>query len=327
MGAFSILWTERDTFAFNGRYNQQRYVNIWPQPVQKPHPPVWLPGGGSIETWQWCAKMDDVYAYLSYFGYKDGRATMPGFWDEMARLGKDRNPYRAGFLQFVGVAESRDKAMELYRAPAEYCYGRCPRGWITRSGEENAMKYALGTVLLAGGLALALSASAADVLTLTSLQIQDNGTLAVKNACADKQRTPNCVGENVSPPLAWAGVPDGTKSFALLLFDPEGRAPAGVSHMVIYGIPADVKGFAEGELSKESPKFVGGKNLMGTGLYFGPGTPPNTDWHHYTWTLVATDLDPKAPELKPGMTREELAAALKDHVKGSAGLVTRFKHP
>jgi Raf kinase inhibitor-like YbhB/YbcL family protein len=189
------------------------------------------------------------------------------------------------------------------------------------------MKYVLGTVLLAGGLALSLSARAADVLTLTSPQIQDNGTLAVKNACADKQRTPNCVGDNVSPPLGWSGVPDGTKSFALLLFDPEGRAPAGVSHMVIYGIPAEVQGFAEGELSKESPKFVGGKNLMGTGLYFGPGTPPNTDWHHYTWTLVATDLDPKAPELKPGMTREELATALKDHVKGSAGLVTRFKHP
>src|SRR2546429_3685696 len=51
----------------------------------------------------------------------------------------------------------------------------------------------------------------------------------------------------------------------------------------------------------------------------------NTDWHHYTWTIVATDLDPKA--LQPGMTREELAAALKDHVKGSAGLVTRFRHP
>jgi hypothetical protein len=40
---------------------------------------------------------------------------------------------------------------------------------------------------------------------------------------------------------------------------------------------------------------------------------------------IATDLDPKA--LQPGMTREELAAALKDHIKGSAGLVTRFRHP
>ena len=124
---FPILWTERDTFAFNGRDNQQRDVNIWPRRVQKPHPPVWLPGGGSIETWQWCAKMDYVYASLSYFGSKDGRATMPGFWDKMARLGKDRNPYRAGFLPFVGVAESRDKAMELYRTPAEYWYGLCLR--------------------------------------------------------------------------------------------------------------------------------------------------------------------------------------------------------
>src|SRR5215510_6726373 len=130
------------------------------------------------------------------------------------------------------------------------------------------MKYALGTVVLAGVLALALSARAADVLTLTSPQMPDNGTLAVKNACADKQRTPNCVGENVSPPLAWSGVPDGTKSFALLLFDPEGRAPAGVSHMVIYGIPAEVQGFAEGALSKESPQFVG--DVLEGGVPLGP---------------------------------------------------------
>jgi Raf kinase inhibitor-like YbhB/YbcL family protein len=129
----------------------------------------------------------------------------------------------------------------------------------------------------------------------------------------------------LSPPLTWSNPPEGTKSFALLLFDPEGRAPTGVSHMVVYGISADEKGFAEGELSKESTKFVGGKSTMNLGIYTGPCTPPNTDWHHYTWTLVATDLDPKA--LQPGMTREELGAALKDHVKGSAGLVTRFKHP
>ncbi len=118
-------WTEAETFAWNGRFNQQRYVNIWPRPVQKPHPPVWIPGGGSVETWRWCAAMDYVYAYLSYFGYKAGQATMTGFWNETAKLGKDRNPYRAGFLQFVGVAESRDEAMRLYREPAEYFYGRC----------------------------------------------------------------------------------------------------------------------------------------------------------------------------------------------------------
>src|SRR3978361_434471 len=59
---------------------------------------------------------------------------MKGFWDEMGRLGKDRNTNRAGFLQFVGVAETREKAFELYKPAAEYFYGRClhtdPR-WAT----------------------------------------------------------------------------------------------------------------------------------------------------------------------------------------------------
>jgi len=177
------------------------------------------------------------------------------------------------------------------------------------------MKYALGSLLFAGALALSFGAARADVLVLTSSALKDNDQLAVKNACADKQRSPNCVGE----------------SFAIVMLDPEGRAPAGVVHMVIYGIPGDVKGFAEGELSKESEKFVGGKSTMEKNTYWGPGTPPNTDWHHYTFILMATDLEPKDPALKPGMTRDELAAALgvgtpNSHVKASAGLVTRFKH-
>jgi alkanesulfonate monooxygenase SsuD/methylene tetrahydromethanopterin reductase-like flavin-dependent oxidoreductase (luciferase family) len=142
-------WTERDTFAFNGRFNQQRYVNIWPRPVQQPHPPIWVPGGGSVETWRWCAEMDYVYCYLSYYGYQIGRATMDGFWHEMARLGKDRNPYRAGFLQFVGVGESRQHAMDLYAEAAEYFYGNClhidprfaaPPGYATEATQRMGLE-------------------------------------------------------------------------------------------------------------------------------------------------------------------------------------------
>ena len=44
-------WTEREPFAFNGKYTQLRYVNIWPRPYQEPHPPIWVPGSGSLETW------------------------------------------------------------------------------------------------------------------------------------------------------------------------------------------------------------------------------------------------------------------------------------
>ncbi len=118
-------WQEPDPFAWNGRFQKLRYVNVWPRPVQRPHPPVWIPGGGSVETWRFSAERDYVYCYLSYFGYKLGQATMRGFWEEVKHLGLEPNPYRAGFLQFVGVAESRAEAMDLYREAAEYFYGRC----------------------------------------------------------------------------------------------------------------------------------------------------------------------------------------------------------
>ncbi len=135
-------WSATEPFAFHGRFHQQPIVNPWPRPLQKPHPPIWIPGGGSVETWQWCAQMDYVYAYLSYFGYQAGAATMAGFWEEMDRLGKDRNPYRAAFLQFVGVAETEQQAIELYREPADYFYNRClhvspnwsnPPGYMTEA--------------------------------------------------------------------------------------------------------------------------------------------------------------------------------------------------
>ncbi len=64
-------------------------------------------------------------AICRYYGHKVGKATMDGFWAEMDRLGKDRNPYRAGFAQTVCVAESRDQALEIYQDAAEYFFGRC----------------------------------------------------------------------------------------------------------------------------------------------------------------------------------------------------------
>ncbi|MPY93223.1 MAG: LLM class flavin-dependent oxidoreductase [Acidimicrobiia bacterium] len=118
-------WTTPDPFVFNGKYTQLRYVNPWPRPIQQPHPPVWIPGGGSVETWEWCVRNDFLYAYLSYFGYQRGRQVMDGYWETVDRLGADRNPYRAGFLQFVGVADSDAHAEELYSEAALYFYNRC----------------------------------------------------------------------------------------------------------------------------------------------------------------------------------------------------------
>src|SRR5919197_5668310 len=122
-------WTRAEVFPFNGKYTQLRYVNIWPQPLQKPHPPVWIPGGGSIETWEWTAARDYVYCYLSYYGYKRGKATMDGFWDAIARMGVEDNPYRAGFLQLVCVADTDAEAERLYFSHVHYFYQKCLNVW------------------------------------------------------------------------------------------------------------------------------------------------------------------------------------------------------
>ena len=144
-------------------------------------------------------------------------------------------------------------------------------------------------VAAAGILLLAGTAHAAEVFTITSPAFKDGTLLAKKNAGANKSN-PNCVGENVSPPLEWTNVPAGTTSFALVMTDPEGR-----------GIGT----------AKQS-------------IYMGPCTPPGSP-HHYTFVLIATDLDPKA--LPPGLTKLELFDKLNGHVKGSTGIIGLFKNP
>jgi alkanesulfonate monooxygenase SsuD/methylene tetrahydromethanopterin reductase-like flavin-dependent oxidoreductase (luciferase family) len=117
-------WSEPDVFSFNGKYTQLRYVNIWPRPMQKPRPPVWVPGGASVETWDLCLEKDFLYANLSYFGYQEGQKILDGFWDTVDRYKLPRNPYRAGFLQFIAVAENDAEAERLYAEPALYFYRR-----------------------------------------------------------------------------------------------------------------------------------------------------------------------------------------------------------
>ncbi|HEY7294252.1 MAG TPA: LLM class flavin-dependent oxidoreductase, partial [Dehalococcoidia bacterium] len=61
-------WQAKEIFAWNGKYTQLPMVNLWPRPIQKPYPPVWVPGSGSLSTWDFAAKHDHCYCFLSYFG-------------------------------------------------------------------------------------------------------------------------------------------------------------------------------------------------------------------------------------------------------------------
>lgn len=142
-------WTQPGPFIFNGRFNQLRYVNPWPQPLQKPHPPVWLAGGGSVETWEMAVNYDYTYNFLSFFGYQFAKKVMGGFWDTVSRLGADDNPYRAGFAQQICVSETDAQAEKDYLEHVTYFFKKCLHippsifetpGYRTRRSAEFALK-------------------------------------------------------------------------------------------------------------------------------------------------------------------------------------------
>jgi Raf kinase inhibitor-like YbhB/YbcL family protein len=188
-------------------------------------------------------------------------------------------------------------------------------------------RHLLGRTLIGVLAALSLigGARAAGPFELHSASFKDGTLMPKKIANSTKNvQNPNCVGDNVSPELRWENVPEGTKSFAIVVTDPEGRLGTGVVHWLAYGIPASVSGFAEGETSKDSGQYVGGKSTLGVGHFSGPCTPPGAP-HHYTFLVIATDLDPK--ELPPGLTLPEFQEKLAGHAKGATAIIGLFKNP
>ena len=119
-------WAEPEPFAFKGRYTKLRYVNVWPRPIQQPLPPIHIPVGGSLETYDFCNDNTYSYSYLSFGGYLRGKALMDGYWNRVAeRNAPDTSPYRAGFAQFICVADTDADAERLYAKHAHYFYNRC----------------------------------------------------------------------------------------------------------------------------------------------------------------------------------------------------------
>ena len=118
-------WTEKKPFAFNGRYTKLRHVNLWPNVLQTPHPPIHIPGGGSVETYDFCLDNTYSYSYLSFSGYLRAKALMEGYWNRVGQRNADQSPYRAGFAQTVFVAETDEEAERLYSEHAFYFYNRC----------------------------------------------------------------------------------------------------------------------------------------------------------------------------------------------------------
>jgi Raf kinase inhibitor-like YbhB/YbcL family protein len=134
-----------------------------------------------------------------------------------------------------------------------------------------------------------------------------------------------CDAEDVSPALSWSEVPAGTRELALIMDDPD--APPGTwVHWVVYGIPAEQRGFPEGVPKDEKldsgaiqGKCWGVDSFSRTG-YFGPCPPPGAP-HRYDFRLYALD---KALGLPPGAAKSDLLAAMEGHVLAEAQLMGRY---
>jgi Raf kinase inhibitor-like YbhB/YbcL family protein len=182
----------------------------------------------------------------------------------------------------------------------------------------------LGLAALPG--TLATIGQAAEPFMVTSPAYQDGDAWPSKFAGSDPSRTnPPCPGQNVSPPLAWSNAPAATKSFAILMYDPDGRNGLGSAHWVAYDIPPTKTSLAEGEASVAPKGFVGGRNNVGTGHYFGPCSSAAGSPHHYVITVIATDVEPG--RLKPGLARDELLGELRGHALAAASIIGRYTRP
>jgi Raf kinase inhibitor-like YbhB/YbcL family protein len=125
-----------------------------------------------------------------------------------------------------------------------------------------------------------------------------------------------CDGDNLSPRLTWTDVPEGTRSFALVVDDPD--APGGTfTHWLLYDMPADGR-----ELGQGGATGTSGRNSFGRNGYGGPCPPHGDPPHRYRFTLHALDV----PSLGArNGTREEVNAKIQGHVIGTAQLVGLYQ--
>ncbi len=125
------------------------------------------------------------------------------------------------------------------------------------------------------------------------------------------------VGEDVSPPLEWSNVPEGTHSFAVICHDPD--APLvlpgtyGFVHWVLYNIPGSVRNLPEGVQD-----YTKGVNDMKNEGYNGPNPPGGHGVHHYFWWLLALN---KELDLKSGLTQWQLLEEIEPYLIGMNRIV------
>ena len=167
-------------------------------------------------------------------------------------------------------------------------------------------------------LGFAQAADKEGLFTVSSSAVKDNGVLTAKNAGPGE-----CGGENVSLPLKWANQPPSTKSYAIILSDPDGGRGAGVTHWLAYTIPGSMLEVKSGQGAATGKDITVGKNSRGAEAYLGPCAPHADAPHHYIAQVLALDIAPGT--IQPGLDREGLFKMINGHSLKVTSLVLRFR--
>lgn len=148
------VWTEPGPFEFIGKHYKLRYVNSWPRPIQQPHPEIWIPGVGSLETLEFVAKHRYAYMGIPYFHISVFERMFTMMREACQKEGYDADPLQLGWLVPIFVAETDAEARRRYEEHFWYFVRRLlpginisPPGYTSVRSAENIMKNA-GTFAL-----------------------------------------------------------------------------------------------------------------------------------------------------------------------------------
>ncbi|QJT10457.1 YbhB/YbcL family Raf kinase inhibitor-like protein [Oceanidesulfovibrio marinus] len=132
-----------------------------------------------------------------------------------------------------------------------------------------------------------------------------------------------CTGENISPALEWSDPPEGAKSFAVTVFDPDAPRDGGWWHWVVFNIPATARSFPAGAGSGQGlPKgAVQARNDYGSTGYGGACPPPGPA-HRYVFTVHALDMEKL--DLAPDSSAAMVGFMMKDHTLAKASITTTY---
>ena len=126
-------WTRPGPFEFEGDHYSYRYVNPWPRPLQRPHPPIWIPGGGSIETIEYVAQRRYAFMGIPYFSTRVFKKNFDDFREACERVaGYTAHPEQLGLLLPVYVSTSDAQARAEYEEHVWYFARRLLNGIFTQ---------------------------------------------------------------------------------------------------------------------------------------------------------------------------------------------------